>query len=205
MKVLCIDTAINIRRLSRQILKNEPKILKKYPYLRDDYTGLYDDGGTNLGKNSLTSRYYYFNVLHWWGTRLLRKNIRRGYETYTDIKNTPLYVQCWANVMRKGDQVKRHSHAPDGVSVVDSLSGNLNVKVDGLTSTYYDGYPILNEPGQMTFFPGSLYHWTDKYMGDDERITVAFDIMSETTWDYSCNHLWDKEKLPYIRSHWIKL
>ena len=31
MKVLCIDTAINIRRLSRQILKNEPKILKKYP------------------------------------------------------------------------------------------------------------------------------------------------------------------------------
>ena len=105
MKVVLISPDVNVHRLSQQILKNEPKIIDRHPPTGFDHGG---DGGTGLGPNSLTSRFFYFNVLRWWGTRALRKGIRKGYETYTNIKDKPIYVQCWANVMRKGQKIKSH-------------------------------------------------------------------------------------------------
>ena len=141
-----------------------------------------------MGSGSLTSRFYHFNVLGWWGTRSLRKWIRKGYEIYNGVSGT-LYVQCWANVMRKGEEIKSHNHSQNS-NTLDALSGHLCVQVDRFTSTYYQGDPISNKNGAISFFPSSMYHWTDKYMGDSERITVAFDIIR----DY-----------PDARKHWIKI
>ena len=31
-------------------------------------------------------------------------------------------------------------------------------------------------PGKITIFPSTLPHYTDEYLGDGERITIAFDI-----------------------------
>ena len=78
-KILTIPTDINVEKLAKKILKNEPKIIKKYPAKGID--GIYDfDGETGLGPNSLTSRSCHFNVLDWWGTRSLRRWIRTGFE-----------------------------------------------------------------------------------------------------------------------------
>ena len=190
MKVVCIDTAINIRRLSRQILKNEPKIIEKYPST--------SDGGTNLGINSLTSRFCHFNILDWWGTKSLKKCIREGYEEYTKIIDTPLYVQCWANVMRKNEKIDCHSHSiSKHIGEHHHLCGNLCVKVDGSISTYYDGNPILNKEGQMSFFAAYVDHWTDAYRGNEERITVAFDILSE--------FMWENDIVLDMKSHWVRI
>ena len=196
-KVICVPTDINVKKLAKKILKNEPRIIKKYPAkginLKYDF-----DGQTGLGFNSLTSRSSHYNLLNWWGTGPLRKWMRNGYERYNNIKDTPLYVQCWANVMRKGDQIKAHKHESwNGTSPVKHLCGHLSVQVDGSTSTYYEGSPILNKNAQMTFFPAHTFHWTDRYENDRERITVAFDIHGEEFYNID---IFDQYKY-----HWVKI
>ena len=194
MKVVLISPDVNVHRLSQQILKNEPKIIDRYPPTALDGVS---DGGTGLGLNSLTSRFFHFNVLNWWGTRKLRKSIRKGYETYTNIKDQPIYVQCWANVMRKGQRIYSHIHVDRSLPAHQNLSGHFNVKVDGLTSTYYNGEPHVNKDGEMLLFPSFIPHWTDVYNGEEERITVAFDIMSA---DFYKQDVFDDAK-----SHWVKI
>ena len=197
-KILTIPTDINVEKLAKKILKNEPKIIKKYPAKGIDLT--YDfDGETGLGPNSLTSRSCHFNVLDWWGTRSLRRWMRTGFEKYNKIKdkNKSLYVQCWANVMRKGEQIGSHRHRDHRIPPHKYTCGHLSVQVDGSTSTYYEDHPILNECGTMTFFPAYMYHWTDRYENDSERITVAFDIFSEEFYNVD---VYDEYKY-----HWVKI
>ena len=195
MNILEINTDIDLLNLSSRVLRNEKKILKNYS--PTDYFKSITDGGTGLGTNSLTSRYYHFNVLSWFGTRKLKKYIRRGYDQYNSVKNAPAYVQCWANVMRKGDIIKAHKHMDLNLSHLQALSGHLCVKVDGSTNTYYERTPIQNKNGQMILFPSTLLHWTDRYIGNKERITIAFDIYSKKLYD---NNLFEDAK-----KHWIKL
>lgn len=190
-KLVIFPSGVDIDYLAKKILKNEPKIIDKYPPFgyrnkktKTIWKGEYTDGGTSLGLSSLTSRFCHFNILHWWGTKKLSKRIRDGYERYTDIKGTPLYVQCWANVMREGDRIAPHVHTEGKQTPVEKfLSGHLNVQVDSTTATYYktiqSGERFVNKPGEMTFFPGYMMHYTDVYRGSGERITIAFDIFSE--------------------------
>ena len=189
------DSNLNIEKLAKQVLKNEPKILKKYPNksfnLKHDF-----DGGTGLGPNSLTSRSCHFNVLDWWGTGKLKKKIKEGYEVITQIKDSTIYVQCWANVMRKGEQIKPHSHCPPE-SYNKTVTGHLNVQVDGSTCTYYNGNPILNKNGEITLFQSTIVHWTDIYQGSSERITLAFDIYNKEQFEYD---VYEETK-----KHWIKI
>ena len=106
-----------------------------------------------------------------------------------------MYIQCWANVMRNGQKIEAHQHSQDIMDTEDFLCGNLPLQVDGTTSTYYldttqrpqdtEVKPICNMNGQMTIFPGYLTHWTDKYVGNDERVTIAFDILSERYFEES--------------------
>tara|TARA_R100001594_G_C3950156_1_gene242819 strand:- start:68 stop:652 length:585 start_codon:yes stop_codon:yes gene_type:complete len=194
MYVISTFSKINTKKLAKKILWHEPRIIKKYPPL--GLNGVKTDGATQLGFNSLTSRVGHYNILNWWGTRLLRKSIRNGYEKYNGTTGKPLYVQCWANVMRKGEQIKPHKHS-QRVSAMNYLCGHLCVQVDGYTATYYDGNPILNENGNITFFPGYAEHWTDVYMGDSERITVAFDILSEEFYNIDI-----EDQFKY---HWVKI
>ena len=195
-RIICFQTDINVTKFAKQVLKNESKIIKRYPPKGLD--GVYSDGDTGLGYNSLTSRFAHFNILNWWGTGSLRKWIRRGYENFNNIKGQPLYVQCWANVMRKGEQILPHRHSiRDGVSPIKYLCGHLSVQVDGSTSTYYQGRPVLNKLGEMAFFPADVYHWTDRYEKDSERITIAFDIYSKEVYS-DCI-------LDEFKYHWVKI
>ena len=180
--VLISNSDVNLKKFTKQILNKETKILQKYP--PTNRTGEKTDGGTGLGYNSLTSRFFHFNVLNWLDTDQLKKEIRKGYELYNNLKDTPIFVQCWANVMRKGDRIKPHVHANQNISPHHYLSGHLCVKVDGSTNTYYNGMPFCNVNGEMIFFPATTPHWTNVYMGDSERITVAFDIYSEEWFNY---------------------
>ena len=194
MNVLILNSDVNLKRFTKQILKNETRIIKKYP--PTNRIGIKTDGNTGLGYDSLTSRFFHFNVLSWFNTNQLRKEIRRGYESYTNLKNTPIFVQCWANVMRKGDTIKPHTHMSENISSIHALSGHLCVKVDGSTNTYYNGNPICNVNGQMVFFPSTMTHWTNTYLGNSERITVAFDIYSEEWFNYD---VFEDSKKHYIK------
>ena len=150
-----------------------------------------EDVHSGTADNSLTGRHWCHNYLYddVIGNILLPK--------FRVVLGRKRYVQCWANVMRKGDTIKPHTHMNENISSLHALSGHLCVKVDGSTSTYYDGRPLQNVNGQMVFFPSTMAHWTNTYMGDSERITIAFDIYSKEWFNYD---IFEEAK-----SHYIKL
>jgi len=71
-------TNIDILYFKNKILKNEKKIIQKYPAKSWDLTEDFD-GATGLGYNSLTARSPHFNVLNWWGVSSLKKEIKKSY------------------------------------------------------------------------------------------------------------------------------
>ena len=200
-KVKQIQTDINCVELSKSILKKEPEILKKYP--PTGFDGNFNDGNTGLGMNSTTSRFYHYNVLDWEGTDTLKKYIKIGYEEYTGLKDFVIYVKCWVNVMRKGEQIKPHNHCYSNQLPKENhyLCGHLNVQVDGTTSTFYNLNGHIDEMkniiGNIVFFPSYVTHWTNLYNGDSQRITVAFDIKSK--------EFFDVDIYPEAKSKWFKL
>ena len=104
--------------------------------------------------------------------------------------------------MRKGDQIKCHKHAEQyKYNEEDYLCGHISIKVDGTTSTYYqtnsNAHPFLNVNGMITLFPCYVYHWTDQYDGDSERITLAFDIKSKKVFDVDIH--------PDAKWSWVKI
>tara|TARA_B100000287_G_C20359605_1_gene673213 strand:+ start:71 stop:676 length:606 start_codon:yes stop_codon:yes gene_type:complete len=194
-----LQTDIDCVELSKFLLKKEPEIIKKYP--PTGYNGIPTDGNTGLGENSTTSRFYHYNVLNWEGTDLLKKYIKLGYEEYTGLKDTEIYVKCWVNVMRKGDQIKPHKHSDIDYKENDYLCGHFNAQVDGTTSTFYKLNDHVEEmkniSGNITFFPSYVSHWTNLYNGNSQRITCAFDIKSKEFFEFDT----------YLdaRSKWVKL
>ena len=185
--------------LKEEILNKEQEIISKYEYE--------NDWGTGLGKKSLTARSNRYNLLEFNNAEGLREEIRSlhdeflkglGYE-YTG----KIYVQCWANVMRKNQKIKVHCH---GFGPYSHLSGHLCVQVNEdlyPTSThYYNPYGVEpwsspNNNNKMTIFPTWLKHGTDRHIDDVERITIAFDIMDDRGYNIDVKD--------DMKSHWVEL
>ena len=134
---------------------------------------------------------YAYNVLQWPGMEFLEDYIRQGYEEFTGIKGTPLYVQCWVNILTRGQRISPHTHAIRYPShydppispthaVEDFVSGHFHVKVNESSFNYYgdENEPVMNKNGMLTIFSPYVSHHTDVVV-DDERISFAFDIISE--------------------------
>ena len=196
--IIKYQTNIDCVELSKLILKKEPEIIKKYP--PTSFSGRYGDGGTGLGNDSITSRYYHYNVLNWEGTKLFKQYIKQVYEEYTGSKDT-IFVKCWSNVMRRGDQIKKHSHFSEYIKEEFYLCGHLSVQVDGTTSTFYQINEHIKEmeniTGMITLFPCYVPHWTNLYKGNSERITCAFDIKSKEFYEVDIH--------PKARSKWVEI
>ena len=173
----------NFKNLAKLILKKEKSILKLPLTKRYGKT---TDGFTGLGKNSTTVRFESYNVLKWKNTSLLKKAILKGHAAILNFfkQETPkeLYIQCWANIMRKGEQIKPHIHSTTPTTY---LGGHLCVQCDQ-TFTHYinpinqinnpEIYSSKNETGKITFFPNNIPHYTDIQNSDNERINTAFDL-----------------------------
>ena len=183
------DKVVNI------ILKKEKTIVKQYPPS--------NNGNTSLDNNSLTSRFPFFNVLKWKEMLFLKKLIKQNYNNYLNkIKLTPeknIYLQCWANVLRKGEQIKLHEH---DTSCFAYLSGNIIIKSND-TNTYYknpiDGSTLKskNKEGKLTLFPSYIGHYTDKVNDNEERISIAFDVRDEKGFNIDIKN--------HMKDHWVKL
>ena len=185
---------LNFQKLKQDILSLEKNMVKKYP--------AFSDGDTELGSNSLTSRFIHYNLLQIDETKFLKNIIR---EKHDDFLNTleyevgdNYYVQCWANVMRKGEQIKAHSHGSNNHMY---LSGNICVLTED-TNTHYilpyfnNEFSSKNEKGKITMFPFWLKHYTDK-VNTDLRITIAFDMMEEQSFN---KYVFDD-----MKNHWEKI
>jgi hypothetical protein len=187
------------------IIKSKEKIILKSSPRSDN------DGDTGLGSDSLTSRFTYYNVLNWEDKNIQKiknsivNNINEIYKKILQEKPINLKIQCWANVMKKGQKIKLHAHNTSNGCL---LSGNICVDVDN-TYTHYvnpfrwfttyqrnksltrlkssvhnEIYSSKNEVGKITLFNSNLPHFTDEALSDN-RITIAFDIINNTHQQYN--------------------
>jgi hypothetical protein len=189
-----------IKSLEDFILKIEPEIIEKYSPA--------SDGNTGLGLDSLTSRFSsvnffkfsefdYFKIKIKESIKVLLQNI--GQEDF----NETIYGQCWVNVMRTNQEITKHQHATNNHSF---LSGHLVVKPTIQSYTYYcnrynteEKYFSKNTPGKITLFPSWLEHGTSKVQ-DGVRITVAFDLLTETGYQDLV-----KNGIDFKDDHWEKI
>ena len=94
--------------------------------------------------------------------------------------------------MNKGQNISLHLH---DVTPTCYLGGHITVQCDDT----YTGYthpaliPILdegsdnksfvhqskNKVGKITLFPNHIPHFTNTHEGDEERITIAFDLVTQ--------------------------
>ena len=184
---------IDTKKIAKFILSEEDEILKKYKVSTKSNETV--DAYTGLGSNSITSRYEYFNLFNFSDKEpellKLKYQIKKSYNDFLKelgLANwmlRPVYIQCWANVMRKGQQIKPHIHS---VGPHCYLGGHFCVQAKDTNTYYMNPMNQINEPlamkspnipGKLTLFQNSLPHYTDKYEGDSERITIAFDLTLE--------------------------
>jgi hypothetical protein len=82
----------------------------------------------------------------------------------------------WAMVNRRGSSHPRHQHA------IARLVGVYYVAVgDAIAPTVFEcaahgELEVDPHPGRVVLSPGSMYHWVNSYLGEEPRISVAFDI-----------------------------
>ena len=176
---------VDLESLKDLILLREKEIIEEFPVDMADLP--LNDGYTGLGPNSLTSRFKYFNVLKWDHPecKKLHRAIKELHDSYyvgLVGENIPkLKIRCWANVLRKGEFIDKHSHAQHPHTY---LSGHFCVSTTNTSTNYIPPYTdwgkeivMENIPGEMTLFPTWLPHYTTKTEVDEPRITIAFDIV----------------------------
>jgi len=191
------------KSLAKFILKKEKNIINKTKkeFEKINKTG-WQDGGTGLGVNSLTSRSPLYNLVEFKETKYLKKIIKNAHLNFMKELNLTyedtLHIQCWANVMRKGEQIKKHFHS---INNYDYLSGHICIQAKN-TNTYYlepyhkEIFSLKNTIGNITLFPSWVEHFTDKVLNNEERITIAFDLRNTVS---------IQDIYPNMRKHWSKL
>lgn len=170
---------IDWHHIAQLILSKEKQIIASTPMGNDGYTG--------LGENSLTSRYKYFNVFAWpdrelENLKVLIKNAHDAFLNIFGIPIAPVWIQCWANVMRSGEKINTHVHTvePDCY-----LGGHVTIQCENTSTVYVNPINVLNDPmeyrsinvpGKLTLFQNCIPHYTTTHQGHQERISIAFDL-----------------------------
>lgn len=196
-----------LQGLSRTVLEKESQLKREHRPARVA-------GEENI-KDSLTSRYYAFNVLTWPEpcAQALLGFLRGSYRDMLDqlplLRRQKVYIQCWANTVRNGESIKIHNHGGPG----SYFSGNLplqvcqpqssfthyslNATADTAEANPEQRLSVDNLPGKLTIFPSHVYHYTDPWPHDEVRITVAFDIVPQAVVDRQSRYRVARKYIPF--------
>jgi hypothetical protein len=178
---------VDFNCLTKFLLKKEKEIIKLSLTNKNNIS----DGYTGLGNNSTTARHDKFNIFLWKNKEIekIKKNIIKFHNIFLKELNLDipknLYIQCWYNVMRKGEQIKTHIHS---VSENSYLGGHVCVNVENTKTSYINPVNQIQDPqiyhsenkiGKITLFQNCIPHFTDIHQSNKERITIAFDLALE--------------------------
>jgi hypothetical protein len=183
---------INFDKIKNFILEKEIEILNSTLPVDNVYSV---DGYTGLGPNSLTSRYSRFNVFNWKNSDIqtIRKEIHKQYLNFiktVEVKRSKVWIKCWANVLRNGEKINAHSH---NVSEYCYLGGHLCISTENTKTCYIniinqlnnpEVYESDNLPGKLTLFQNCIPHYTTEHTSDNERITIAFDLVLDELYQH---------------------
>lgn len=174
-------TNADLEKIKELIISKETDILEN--------TEISDtDGYTGLGSNSITSRFQSFNILLWPNElcKIIENEILDKYKKFLEILNVkrqPVFIQCWANILRKNESIKPHIHSTDPYTY---LGGHICITENDTETCYINPINQLNDPvvhcskntpGKITLFQNNIPHYTSINQTDNLRITLAFDII----------------------------
>ena len=195
-KFYVYEGEVEVKDIKETILSKDKEVIKSNPYTNDWNTG--------LGSDSMTSRSNCYNLLDWEEADHIKDIIRNSHDNLIttldpNMWEDKIYVQCWANVLRKGQKIKQHQHWN---SKYTYLGGHICLD-DYATHTHYVNpysrktFDTQNKKGKVYLFPNWLEHYTDTYDGDDTRVTIAFDIITQT--------VYEEDIFDNMKDHWVQL
>jgi len=170
-----------IDTIKKWLLNNEQRFIDEYPVMHD--------GNTGLGDESVTSRFGRYNLFDF-ANELpelndLKQFLQFSYLDFVTLDHTPitdLYIVCWFNILKEGEEIKEHLHN----STFDCyLSGNMHLDNYNTLTKYkvpyerFTSHDFTNEKGGLTIFPSCILHWSDKHLENNKRISIAFDLRTE--------------------------
>ena len=140
----------------------------------------------------------------------IKKNIKKSFTNVTNVKGhmtfyrhyidtklfekikemTPEYIwyDAWGNLLKKGQYVQEHDHR---LTNKDSSNFLTHSAVFYLTDikpgTYFKKHNITIEPelGKIIIFSAKERHAVEKYNGDEERITLAFNGRKKEEYEFN--------------------
>ena len=158
--------------------KESDTITKIILSLEDDIKRIGPDMYWGTSDNSLTGRFYCFNLLHVddgrtaAGRRIIDHIIRPKLK---EIFGSCV-VGCWANTFRKGEGIQEHHHRDESSPKEFYASLNIFLKGDPSIGTYYESVKHENKVGLITIFPTDMCHSVPPNPGPDIRVSMAMDV-----------------------------
>lgn len=117
----------------------------------------------------------------------LFQRVRLHYLTHMANCRIPrqrIWIHSWANVLRGGEWISRHTHITGPESFLAGTyyltTNNTNLWMQNPANTS-DTIGFSTEMGKFVFFPSWLPHWSDKCEESSLRISIAFDFVTENT------------------------
>lgn len=99
-----------------------------------------------------------------------------------------VYINGWANILRGGEWISKHSHMSheeaylSGCYYLTTNNTNLYLSNPGSSGeSLLDEIAIKTDTRKLVLFPSWLPHWSDKCEDNSIRMSIAFDIVTETT------------------------
>jgi len=195
-----INIPIEVSNLGEELVKKleiiieveEPIIMKTVEsFVKDPPTNYEDwvsDRGLRYNLLKYADRYSELNELK---QKIYSKYI--SYVTALNLKPTNAYIQVWINVLRKDSRYfTKHHHAhPARIGDPNDtyISGNICIRAENTKTYYYSPYidthkiGMDNTAGDIVLFPGWLTHSTDQNKSELPRLSIAFDIITEETYN----------------------
>jgi hypothetical protein len=88
-----------------------------------------------------------------------------------------LYVQCWANILRQGENIPPHTHAEGTLPKFHSFyASNTFISGPEETGTHYNDAYERNSQGIMHLIGSMVEHGVNSHMSNTPRISMAMDI-----------------------------
>ena len=92
-----------------------------------------------------------------------------------------VYAHSWANILRNGEWISKHSHMTDSDAYLASTYYLTTNKTVLNLENQFDRVQIPTIAQTMVFFPSWMLHWSDKVEDEILRISIATDIVTENS------------------------
>jgi len=99
----------------------------------------------------------------------------KNFQKVKDLLYEYHMYEAWGNILNKGDHVAKHNHTANHENFPVTASGVLYLTDIGPGTNFVDFNKIIKpEIGKIIVFSPHYNHLVEKYDGNEDRITIAF-------------------------------